>query len=117
MNKWAYVGQYQYDRLKFFFQAIPFGPEKLVLGVQGKHGKRLDTYAELKVDNTDSTEALVGFKTKFAGGEVRGNITSTGKVQSVYKKFIQIFELEIQSGMDLSKPQKNADFGIALSMR
>ena len=48
----------------------------------------MDTYAELKVDNTDSTEALVGFKTKFAGGEVRGNITSTGKVQSIYKKFI-----------------------------
>ena len=111
------MGQYQYDKLKFFFQAIPFGQDKLVMGVSGKHGKRLDTYAELKVDNKDSTEAIVGFKTKFVGGEVRGNISSTGKVQSIYKKFIQIFELEMQTGMDLTKPQKNVDFGIALSMR
>ncbi len=59
-----------------------------MLGVQGKHGKRLDTYAELKVDNTDNTEATIGFKTKFVGGEVRGNITSSGKVQSIYRKFI-----------------------------
>lgn len=50
LNKWAYTGQYQYDRLKFFFSAIPFGPEKLVFGVAGKHGKRLDTYAEFKID-------------------------------------------------------------------
>ena len=117
MTKWAYVAQYQMDKIKFFMQAIPFGPEKLVFGLQGKHGKRLDTYAEFKFDQSDQTEAMVGFKTKFAGGEVRGNITSTGKVQSVYRKFIQIFELEMQSGMDLSKPQKNVDFGIALSMR
>ena len=53
MNKWAYVGQYQWEKLKFFFQAIPFGPEKFVCGVQGKHGKRLDTYAELKIDQSD----------------------------------------------------------------
>jgi len=53
MNKFAYVGSYQWDRLKFFAQAIPFGPEKLVMGVSGKHGKRLDTYAELKVDQSD----------------------------------------------------------------
>lgn len=38
------------DKIKFFMQAIPFGPEKLVFGLQGKHGKRLDTYAEFKFD-------------------------------------------------------------------
>ena len=88
MNKWAYTGQYQYDKLKLFLSAIPFGPEKLVFGVAGKHGKRLDTYAEFKIDQSDQTEAMVGFKSKFVGGEVRGNITSSGKVQSVYRKFV-----------------------------
>lgn len=116
-NKWAYVAQYQYEKLKFFMQAIPFGNEKFVFGIQGRHGKRLDTYCEFKVDQADQTEALIGFKTKFVGGEVRGNISSTFKVQSIYRKFIQIFELELQSGMDLSKPQKACEFGVALSMR
>ena len=65
MNKWAYMAQYQHDSLKFFFSAVPFGNEKLVMGVLGKHGRRLDTYAELKVDQSDQTEAMLGFKTKF----------------------------------------------------
>ena len=117
MNKWAYVGQYQWEKLKFFFQAIPFGPEKFVCGVQGKHGRRLDTYAELKIDQSDETEAMVGFKTRFAGGEVRGNVNSKGKMQSIYRKFINIFELELQTSMDLSKTQNPIDFGVALSLR
>ena len=74
---------------------IPFGPELFVLGVLGRHGKRLDSYAELKMDPSMNTETLLGFKTKFVGGEVRGNISSTGKVQSIYRKFINIFELEM----------------------
>ena len=117
MKQWSYVGTYQMKKLKFFAQAIPFGPEKVVLGVHGRHGKRLDTYAELKIDQADKTETMVGFKTKFIGGEVRGNITSTGKVSSVYRKFIQIFELELQSEMDLGNPKAKAAFGVALSMR
>jgi hypothetical protein len=95
MNKYAYVGSYRWDRLKFFAQAIPFGPEKFVCGVSGKHGKRLETYAELKVANDDKTEALVGFKSRFAGGIVLGNISTSLKVQSVYTKYVEIFQLEI----------------------
>lgn len=117
LNKFAYVGSYNYDKLKFFFQAIPFGPEKMVMGVHGRHGKRLDTYAELKVDQSDQTEALIGFKSKFVHGEVRGNVSSTGKVQSVYRRFIKIFELELQSTMDLKQREKPVQFGVALSMR
>eukprot|EP00354_Favella_ehrenbergii_P011467 CAMPEP_0170461884 /NCGR_PEP_ID=MMETSP0123-20130129/7613_1 /TAXON_ID=182087 /ORGANISM="Favella ehrenbergii, Strain Fehren 1" /LENGTH=83 /DNA_ID=CAMNT_0010726997 /DNA_START=792 /DNA_END=1043 /DNA_ORIENTATION=- len=83
---------------------MPFAPEKLVLGMVGRHGKRLDTYAEFKIDQSDKTEALVGFKTKFVGGEVKGNISTAWKVQSVYRKFIGMFDLEMQSVMDLSKP-------------
>jgi len=117
MMSWGYIGSYQWDRLKFFAQAVPFGPEKFVMGVLGKHGKRLDTYAELKVDPSDKSEACVGFKTKFVGGEIRGNISTSGKVQSIYKKFIQIFELEMQTSMDLSNPKSKVDFGVAMSMR
>ena len=87
------------------------------MGLSGKHGRRLETYAELKVDNADATEAMVGFKTKFAGGEVKGNISSSGKVQSVYRKFIELFEMEMSSNMDLKNPQKPVQFGVALSMR
>ena len=88
-----------------------------MLGMVGRHGKRLDTYAELKIDQSDKTEAMVGFKTKFVGGEVKGNMTSALKVQSVYRKYIGMFDLEMQSVMDLAKPTKNVDFGIGLSMR
>ena len=101
LNKWAYVASYQWDKLKFFAQAIPFGPEKFVMGVSGKHGKRLDTYAEFKVDNSDQTEAMMGAKARFVGGEVRGNISTSGKIQSIYKKYIQIFEMEMQTSMNL----------------
>lgn len=59
-----------------------------MFGVAGKHGKRLDTYAEFKIDQSDQTEAMFGCKTKFAGGEIRGNVTTSGKVQSVYRKFV-----------------------------
>jgi len=58
----------------------PFGPEKFVMGVLGRHGKRLDTYAEIKFDPSNKTESMVGFKTKFATGEVRGNISTSGKI-------------------------------------
>ena len=47
---------------------------------------------------------MVGFKTKFIGGEVKGNINTAGKVQSVYRKFIGMFDLELQSTMDFTKP-------------
>jgi len=50
MNQWGYIGQYQYNKLKFFAQMQPFGPELFVMGVLGRHGKRLDTYAEIKFD-------------------------------------------------------------------
>lgn len=50
MMGWGYVGTYQWERLKLFAQWMPFGPEKVVLGILGKHGKRLDTYAEFKID-------------------------------------------------------------------
>lgn len=96
---------------------MPIGPEKFVLGVHGRHGKRLDTYAEFKIDNTDRSETLIGFKTKFAAGEVRGNISSSMKVESVYRKFINMFELEIQTKMDLANPAAKTEFGVALSMR
>lgn len=71
----------------------------------------------MKFDQSDKTETMVGFKTKFVGGEVRGNVTSAGKISSVYRKFINIFELEMQSTMDLVNPQAKVDFGVALSMR
>ena len=50
------------------------------MGVLGRHGKRLDTYAEIKFDPSNKTESMVGFKTKFATGEVRGNISTSGKI-------------------------------------
>ena len=116
-NMWAYVAQYQMDKLKLFMQAMPFGPEKLILGVQGKHGRHLDTYAEFKLDPRDASEAQFGFKTRIGSGEIRGNISTTGRVQSVYRKMIQLFELEMQSQMDLYKPDKNVEFGVSVSMR
>jgi len=75
-------------------QAVPFAPEKLVFGLVGRHGRRLDTYAEFKVDQSDQTEALLGFKSKFVGGEVKGTIATSGKISSVYKKIIEMFDLE-----------------------
>ena len=117
MKMWSYNGTYQMGKLKFFAQFMPMGPEKVVLGVVGRHGKRLDTYAEFKIDNTDKTETTVGFKTKFAGGEIRGNVSTSGKVESIYRKFIQIFELELQTRMDMTSPNAKTEFGVALSMR
>ena len=114
---WSYVGTYQMNKLKFFGQIMPMGPEKVVFGVHGRHGKRLDTFAEFKLDNHDKTEAMLGFKCKFAAGEIRGNITSAGKVESIYRKFINIFELELQTKMDMANPKSKVDFGVALSMR
>jgi len=116
-NSWAYVGQYEWDKFKVNWCMNPFAPEKLVVGLVGLHGKRLNTYAEFKVDQTDKTEVLLGFKTKFIGGEVKGNIATTGKVQSVYRKFLGMFDMELQSGMDLFKPQEPCVFGVGLSMR
>ena len=95
---------------------MPMGPEKFVLGVLGRHGRRLDTYAEFKLDNTDKTETMVGAKVKFEGGEIRGNINTSGKVESIYRKFINIFELELQTKMDFMQNAKT-EFGVALSMR
>ena len=77
----------------------------------------MDTYAELKIDQSDQTEAMVGFKTRFVGGEVRGSINSAGKMQSIYRKFINIFELELQTTMDMNKKDAPIDFGVALSLR
>jgi len=85
--------------------------------MQGRHGKRLDTYAEFKIDQTDKSSALIGFKTKFVGGEVKGTMSSDYKVQSVYRKFIGMFDIEMVTAMDLGKPQKAIDFGVGLSMR
>ena len=95
---------------------MPMGPEKFLMGVHGRHGRRLDTYAEFKLDNTDKTETMLGAKLKFDGGEIRGNVTTAGKVESIYRKFINIFELELQTKMDLTQNAKT-EFGVALSMR
>ena len=80
MMAWCYMGQYQHKKLKFYAQYAPITPEKFICGVVGKHGKRLDTFAEFKIDQNDKTETCLGYKTRFVGGEIRGNITSTGKV-------------------------------------
>jgi len=102
---WAYVGTYDWEKFKFFVSSNPFAPERLMMSMTGRHGKRLDTYAEFKIGQSDTaTEAMVGFKTKFIGGEVKGNFSTTGKVQSVYRKFIGMFDLELQSQMDFTKP-------------
>ena len=77
----------------------------------------MDTYAEFKIDQNDQTDATFGFKTRFAGGEVKGNISTAGKLQSVYRKFINIFEMEMQTTMDLKNDKKPVQFGVALSMR
>lgn len=114
---WQYVAQYQHEHLKFYGQVMPFGPEKLVLGVFGKQGKRLDTSAEFKVDQNDQTEATLGFRAKFAAGEVRGSLSSTGKVTTVYRKFVQMLELEFQSSMNLANTAQPVTFGMGLSMR
>lgn len=88
MKVWGYNATYQMDKLKFFAQVMQVGPEKFVFGVHGRHGKRLDTYAEFKIDNTDRSETTLGFKTRFATGELRGNVTSSMKIESIYRRFI-----------------------------
>ena len=98
--------------------ANPFAPERLMLSMVGRHGKRLDTYAEFMIGQSDAVSAgTIGFKTKFVGGEVKGNISTTGKVQSVYKKFVGMFDLELQSTMDFSNLDKEIQFGVGLSLR
>ena len=87
------------------------------MGAQGRHGKRLDTYAEFKIDQNDQTDATFGFKTKFGGGEVKGNVSTTGKIQSIYKKLVSMFEMEMQTTMDLKNEKKPVQFGVALSLR
>ena len=47
---------------------------------------------------------MLGFKAKFNGGEVKGNLSSDYKVQSVYRKFIGMFDVEMVTAMDLGKP-------------
>jgi len=105
------------DKVKFFMQSSPLAPEKLLMGVQGKHGKRLDTYAHLTFNQQNVSDALVGFKTRFVGGEVRGSVSTSGKVESIYRKFVSMFEMEMRSSFDLFRPAKPVEFGVALSLR
>ena len=77
------------------------------MSMVGRHGKRLDTYAEFTIGQSDTaTAAMIGFKTKFVGGEVKGNVSTNGKVQSVYRKFVGMFDLELQSSMDFANMDK-----------
>ena len=90
MKMWAFLGTYQMKKLKFFAQYNPGSPQadKILFGVHGRHGKRLESFAEIKIDQSDKTETSIGFKTKFVGGEIGGTINSSGVVESQYRKFV-----------------------------
>jgi len=50
---YSIIGEYTWDRFKFFFQDSPLTIDRAVLGVQVKCDDSLDLYAEFKVDKTN----------------------------------------------------------------
>jgi len=47
---------------------------------------------------------------------VTGTMSSSGKATSVYKRFVEMFELTFTGSIDFSKPAAPAAFGLSVSL-
>ncbi len=90
--------------------------EKFMFGVVSRPSKRLNLFAELKLAPNNSTDLSVGCRTKFAEAMITSQISTSGKASTVYRKFIDSFELSFTAAMDITKPNQPATFGMTFGL-
>ena len=112
---WSYAATYQLtDKTQFLAQYSPMTPEKVLIGVVSKPGKRLNLFSQFVVNEKNKTETVMGFRSRFASGNITGSISSTGRATSVFKHYMDMFEISLTSTMDFSKPQQPVTFGMGV---
>ena len=113
----SYCGRYDFENTSIIAAYSPVHPhEKLLLGVIGRPSRRLNIFGEFKADPTNKTDFLGGFRMKFMEGMVTGTLTTSGKATSVYKRFVEMFELTFTGQVDFSKPAQPVAFGLSVSL-
>lgn len=101
----SYTGKYDFGNHSLFASFQPLHPaEKYYCGIISRPSKRLQLFSELKAGPDGKTDMLGGFRARFQEGLVTGSIASSGKATSVYKRFVEMFEVTLTTQMDFSKP-------------
>ena len=92
--------------------------ETLNFGYVGKASKRLTLFTELKGSLEGFSDTTAGFRVRFMEGIITGSLTSSFKVTSVYRHFVEggLLNLTFSSAIDFQKPEKPAQFGMSLSL-
>jgi hypothetical protein len=113
----SYGGRFDHADNTFLSQYNPMHPqEKFLIGVISRPSRRLNLFAEFKIAPDNRSDLVVGCRTKFQEGMVTSTISTSGKATSVYRKFVDQFEVTFTGSMDLSKPQQPAAFGLSLGL-
>lgn len=113
----SYGAKWDVNENTFLASYSPMNPqEKMLVAVVSKPSRRLHLFSELKFGQDNKSALNMGYRARFNEGMITGSITSAGKASTVYRKFIDMFEVTVNGSMDFAKPAQPVQFGLSFGL-